>query len=83
MTTNISISTGQRKILERFKAGVRQMLDPGTGRYAFFQGDVAILGIAPQSVFLDLLHLGIKSPGIHAQKLCSLGAAACGFLGCH
>lgn len=42
MTTNISINTGQRKILERFKAGVRLMLDSGTGRYAFFQGNVVM-----------------------------------------
>lgn len=39
MTTNITISTGQRKILEHFKPGVRLMLDQSTGRYSFFDGD--------------------------------------------
>lgn len=39
MTTNILISAGQRKILERFKPGIRLMLDQSTGRYSFFDGD--------------------------------------------
>lgn len=39
MTTNITISSGQRKILERFKPGIRLMLDQSTGRYSFFDGD--------------------------------------------
>lgn len=37
--TTITISTGQRKILERFKPGIRLMLDQSTGRYSFFDGD--------------------------------------------
>lgn len=39
MTTTIAISTGQRKILERFKPGIRLMLDQSTGRYSSFEGD--------------------------------------------
>ena len=39
MTTNITISTGQRKILAHFKPGVRLMIDQRTGRYSFFDGD--------------------------------------------
>lgn len=37
--TTVSISTGQRKILERFRPGVRLMLDSRTGLYSFFEGD--------------------------------------------
>ena len=38
MTINDRISSGQKKILDRFRPGVQLKLDPVTGRYAFFDG---------------------------------------------